>query len=527
MLCLPRRSLIWLPLLASLIILMAMQVAPNSNASSGTPSDADAVNPATDDAVWLSLAQRAQDLREKMQREELTATAATPVMNNFVIDVRSYLLDHPDDVRGWNLLASLCGQLRDDSCVDQAATGLLRIQPENVQVGLQWAAYYTTLNKLDRALEILELLLARKPTGLMYHNAWIVTAKVIDPTMIEPRFQAMLAKPDTIPHAIAFITAMRQADPWTAQTLGEQLLQAAPDNPDVIFAVAFTLRSTNQFAEARVLLNTLPDENLAEPKFAYLYSDCHYADHHFERAYEIMSAIDLDALDENSGDKAGDKAGLKRRLTFMLPLRETAIESWEREQALRAADAERQDNPHVRLMIDGAPVEVELFQAEAPNTVAAFLALTSRGHYDGTPFGQVQTGFRSIGGTIPGLVPYTLPSECKVPEARHFFSGTLATYLPKSGNPDSAHCEWCIYHFPAPHLNQERTVFGRVISGMETVRAMQQGSQLDSVEIIRSPEHDPNPIVLDADGRRLTFSEAMSEFKIGQENGNATDSLVP
>ncbi|MEE2907225.1 MAG: peptidylprolyl isomerase [Planctomycetota bacterium] len=518
MLRLSRRSLTWLSLLAALIILPAMQAPPNDTAAPSGPPDVQNANATTDDVIWSSLAEQAQAIRKKMQRGDLTSTTALPARSDFSLEVKSYLLEYPDDVRAWNLLASLCGQLRDDACVDRSANEILRIQPENVQAGLQWAAYYATLNKIDRALEVIESLLARNPTGLMYHNAWIVTATSIDPMMIEPRFQAMLAKPDTIPHAIAFITAMRQSDPWTAQTLGEQLLEAAPDDPDVIFAVAFTLRSTNQFAEAKALLGMLPDEKLAEPKIAYLYSDCHYADHHFERAYEIMSAINLDAIDEQSEDKAG----LKRRLTFMLPLRETAIESWEREQALRLADSERQDNPQVRLMIDGAPVEVELFQSEAPNTVAAFLALTSRGHYDETPFGQVQTGFRSIGGTIPGLVPYTLPSECKVPEARHFFSGTLATYLPSAGNPDSAHCEWCIYHFPAPHLNQERTVFGRVISGMDTVRAMQQGSQLNSVEIIRSPEHDPNPIVLDADGQRVTFSEAMSEFNIGSMNDNAT-----
>ena len=117
----------------------------------------------------------------------------------------------------------------------------------------------------------------------------------------------------------------------------------------------------------------------------------------------------------------------------------------------------------------------------------------------------------SIGGTIDGGVPYSLPTECGQETDRHFFSGTLAMYLPFAGRPDSARAEWCMYHFPAPHLNGERTVFGRVTEGLDHVRAMKQDSRLDRVEIIRESKGIIDPVVIDDQGVRRTFSQVMSD----------------
>ena len=513
MLRISRRSLIWPSLLIAAITLPAMQSPPNVNATAdnvSTPTDQQTAS----NTEWQALAQAAQDLRIKMQASDQTPESINEDLRNLTIDTKAYLEKHPKHPQAWNLLASLCGQLRDDKCVDQSAYELLEIQPENVQVGLQWAAYYASSERNQRAMEILDLLLEKKPLGLLYQNAWILTARTVDPALINSRFQNLIAKPETYPQAIAFITAMQQSDPWAAQELSEQLITLAPDDPDVIINRGYALRGTNRFAEARELLSSLPEERLADPKIAYLYSDCHYADHDFETAYDIMSNIDLDSLDENPG--------LKRRLTFMLPLRQTAVEAWAIEQDRREVDAEQETNPKVRLMIDGEPVEIELFQDVAPNTVATFLAMTSRGFYDDIPFGQVQTGFRSIGGTIPTAVPYTIPSEKDAPGSRDFFSGTLATYLPISGNKDSAGAEWCIYHFPAPHLNQQRTVFGRVTSGLDIVRRMKEDSRLDSIEILRSPGIDTDPIVIDAEKQRRPFSEVMATFTLPRNNSNET-----
>ena len=75
-----------------------------------------------------------------------------------------------------------------------------------------------------------------------------------------------------------------------------------------------------------------------------------------------------------------------------------------------------------------------------------------------------------------------------------------------------------MYHFPAPHLNGERTVFGRVTEGLDHVRAMKEDSRLERVEIIREPKGIIDPVVIDDQGVRRTFSQVMSN----QANGNAT-----
>ncbi|MCH2152272.1 MAG: peptidylprolyl isomerase [Phycisphaerales bacterium] len=458
--------------------------------------------PIGDEAKWFLVAQAAQDLRIRMRDEAMAPQETVLAMEILRDEVELYLSEQPYDYRAWNLIASLCGEMKDSNCVDKAANALLDLQPDNVQAGLQWAAYYAQVEQYDDALRILNSLLVRQPENLMYNNAWLITMDQEDPEGITKRFTELLKNPDDLRLAKAMTKARRQSNPWMAETMAKQLLEIAPEDPEAIEIMGRSYRACNHFKEAREILSTLPPETLKEPHIAYLYSDCFYADHQFEKAYAIMSEIDL--------EEADSRPGLKRRLNVMLPLRETAISSHAREVEIRARESESNSNPMVRLIIDGNPVIVELFQNQAPNTTGAFLALSRRGDYDDIPFGQVQTGFRSIGGTISGGVPYSLPSECGSDDDRHFFSGTLAVYLPFAGRPDSARGEWCIYHFPAPHLNGERTVFGRVTEGLEHVRAMKEDSRLDRVEIIRATETELDPVVIDEEGQRRPFSEVMS-----------------
>ena len=506
MLHVPRRLLNVLAVLAPATMCLGVQPPTQGTLQEDPLVTSDSDEASLQESRWKRLAQAAQDVRQNMQDAGLTEETILDQLTTLLKATELYLETYPEDLKALNLKASLCGELRNDTCVDNTALDMLQIQPENIQTGLQWAAYYASTDRNQRALEIVDILLKSKPEGLMYLNAWIITAREIDPSLIDARFQELIATPETLPQALAFITARRQSDVWHAMELNDLLFAMHPDDPEVMKNRGHSLRAANRFADAREVLGKLPEEHLADPKIAYLYSDCHYADHEFDRAHEIMSSIDLDSIDSASG--------LQRRLTFMLPLRKQAAESWPTELDRRVVDAAEDTNPKVRLMIDGQPVEVELFLDEAPNTVAAFLAMTSRGLYDDTPFGQVQTGFRSIGGTLPIGVPYSLPTERALPGSRDFYSGTLAMYLPMASNENSAGCEWCIYHFPAPHLNQERTVFGRVTDGLETVRSMREDSHLDAVEIIRSPDVDVDPIVIDATGNRRPFSEVMEQFTL-------------
>ncbi len=71
---------------------------------------------------------------------------------------------------------------------------------------------------------------------------------------------------------------------------------------------------------------------------------------------------------------------------------------WEHEQELRAAEAKADDLPRVLLETTRGPVVIELFEDQAPNTVANFIQLVESGFYDGSDFYQVVDDFVAQGG---------------------------------------------------------------------------------------------------------------------------------
>ncbi|MDG2094953.1 MAG: peptidylprolyl isomerase [Phycisphaerales bacterium] len=469
----------------------------------------------TPDDRWDRLEEKANTILKEISEGVLVGDSKKSAMMELLQENRLFLAEHPDNESAWLMSASLCGQLGDDECLDTSLRAIMRMNPRNVQAGLQWAAHYTNDNRLDRSLDVLNELLELNPTSLMFWNAWTITATTHDPSLIQSRFRTLMIDAASPERPIAFLTALQKSDPWTAADLGEQLLEWSPEHPDVLLCVARGLRSANQFKSAADIIKTMPAEMLKRPDVAYLHSDCLYADHRFQEAYDIMSSIDLDSIES--------KPGLARRLKFMLPLRKQALDAWQREQKLRTLQTNSTDNPLVRITIDGKPVELELFAGEAPNTVAAFLATARRGDYEQLPFMRIHTGFRSITGETSRSAPYTLPIELDEDDSRDFFTGSVSMYMNNPANPDSSTNQLCLYHFPAPHLNGTRNVFGRVTSGLDVVREMREGAVLESVEILRAPEIPIDPIVIDSSGTQRPMSQVMNELDGGtSQPGNAS-----
>ena len=475
-----------IPLLVSLLAAMSQPPVENSTES------------------WDQLEQTANVVLKRIQEGQLVGEAKTAAMLELLRSNRQYLAANPSDEKAWLMSANLCGELGDEQCLDASVLAITELNPQNIQAGLQWAAYYTNRQRTDRSLEVLDVLLEKNPTSLMYWNAWIITAQAHDPSLIHARFRQLMVDPAQPEVPIAFLTAMQKNDPWVAAEYGQELLDWSPTDIEVQLIVARGLRATNRFAEAASMLEAMPEDMRDRPEIAYLYSDCLYADHHFQRAYDIMSAIDLDAIE--------GRPGLARRLRFMLPLREQANETWRREQELQTLQANSTTNPMVRLVIEGKPVELELFANEAPNTVAAFLAMARRGEYDQMPFADIHTGFRSMIGEPGNTTSFTLPSEIGTEDSRHFFSGTVSMQVKHPSDLSTINSQWSLYHFPAPHLNDKRNVFGRVTSGLETVRGMREGDILHSIEIVRAPETPVDPVVIDSGGNRRSMSDVMDEL---------------
>jgi cyclophilin family peptidyl-prolyl cis-trans isomerase len=138
----------------------------------------------------------------------------------------------------------------------------------------------------------------------------------------------------------------------------------------------------------------------------------------------------------------------------------------EAEMKLRQADAAADDRPRVKITTSKGDVVVELFEEEAPNTVANFVSLVEKGFYDGTPFHRVIGGFMAQGGdptgTGSGGPGYVIECECGLPAARKHFLGSLS--MAHAGK-DTGGSQFFLTFRPTEHLDGRHTVFGRVIEG--------------------------------------------------------------
>lgn len=132
-------------------------------------------------------------------------------------------------------------------------------------------------------------------------------------------------------------------------------------------------------------------------------------------------------------------------------------------------------------LADDQQVEIELFAEDAPNTVANFEKLAKEGFYDDGSFHRVIPGFVAQGGcphgTGTGGPGYTI--DCEINDNRHE-RGSLAM---AHRGPNTGGSQFYICYAPQPHLDGLHTVFGKVISGMEHVDQLKNGSAMVKVTV--------------------------------------------
>ena len=132
-------------------------------------------------------------------------------------------------------------------------------------------------------------------------------------------------------------------------------------------------------------------------------------------------------------------------------------------------------------------VKIELFPDVAPNHVKRFKELSSSNKYNGVVFHRVIDGFMAQTGDVQ--FGNSLNSDFNLdrvgtggshlPDLKAEFSnlpherGTLS--MARASNPDSANSQFFICFKPAPFLDRQYTVFGKVIEGMEFVDMIKRG----------------------------------------------------
>ena len=123
----------------------------------------------------------------------------------------------------------------------------------------------------------------------------------------------------------------------------------------------------------------------------------------------------------------------------------------------------------------GGTVEVVLRPDLAPHHVERIQTLVRQGFYNGLTFHRVIPGFMAQGGDPKGTgeggssLPDLKAEFTPVP----FLRGTLGAA--RADSKDSANSQFFIMFAPHPELDNNYTVIGRVVAGMDAVDAITPG----------------------------------------------------
>jgi peptidyl-prolyl cis-trans isomerase B (cyclophilin B) len=139
-------------------------------------------------------------------------------------------------------------------------------------------------------------------------------------------------------------------------------------------------------------------------------------------------------------------------------------------------------------------IKAELYEADAPKTVANFEKLANDGYYDGVKFHRVIADFvvqggdpysrdlpagdRRIGTGGPG---YTIPDELKGNPRKHEVGAlSMAHAGPNTGGSQFF---MVLSEQNTRHLNGVHTVFGKITDGLDVMKQIQPNDTMTKVRV--------------------------------------------
>ena len=154
------------------------------------------------------------------------------------------------------------------------------------------------------------------------------------------------------------------------------------------------------------------------------------------------------------------------------------------------------------LKLKDGDVKIELFADVAPNHVKRIKELADSGKYDNVVFHRVIDGFMAQTGDVKFGNSETKEFDLRragmggsdLPDLEQEFNslphdrGTLS--MARSSDPNSANSQFFICFKPAPFLDRQYTVFGRVLDGMEFVDKIKRGDESNNGAVT-----DPDKII--------------------------------
>ena len=154
------------------------------------------------------------------------------------------------------------------------------------------------------------------------------------------------------------------------------------------------------------------------------------------------------------------------------------------------------------LKLKDGDVKIKLFPDVAPNHVERIKKLADNGDYNNVVFHRVIDGFMAQTGDVKfgnsSSNDFDLNRAgmggSNLPDLKEEFSnlphdrGTLS--MARSQDPNSANSQFFICFKPAPFLDRQYTVFGKVIEGMDFVDKIKRGDQNKNGSV-----EDPDKII--------------------------------
>ena len=139
------------------------------------------------------------------------------------------------------------------------------------------------------------------------------------------------------------------------------------------------------------------------------------------------------------------------------------------------------------LKLKDGDVKIEMYPDVAPNHVKRIQELADSGQYDNVVFHRVIDGFMAQTGDVKfgnsssenfdlrraGMGGSELPDLSQEFNNLPHERGTVS--MARSSDPNSANSQFFICFKPAPFLDRQYTVFGKVIEGMEFVDMITKG----------------------------------------------------
>ena len=146
-------------------------------------------------------------------------------------------------------------------------------------------------------------------------------------------------------------------------------------------------------------------------------------------------------------------------------------------------------NDFINMKLKSGDVIIKLRKDLAPNHVKRISQLVKDGFYDGLKFHRVIPDFMAQGGDPlgNGTGGSGQNIDAEFSSEKHI-RGTVS--MARAQDPNSADSQFFICFKPAPFLDRQYTVFGKVIDGMEFVDKIKRGDENNNGAV-----SDPDKII--------------------------------